>query len=390
VQMGATISHLIGRAFRRNVGDCRALLAAGAGAGLAAAFNAPLAGSAFVLEELLRRFEMRNAIAALGASGSAIVVARLITGPAPDFTVAAVSNPALCDNLLCFLLGITAGLLGAIYNRALFSALAIADRLACWPAEARAAMIGAAAGALAWFAPGLAGGGDALTQRVLDGTEALALLPLIFALRLILGAASYAAGTPGGLFAPLLSLGAQMGFVFGGLFDPAHPGAASHAASFAIVGMAALFTAVVRAPLTGMILVTEMTANSILLLPMLAACFSSMAMAIILRQPPVYDALKERVIAHRREKPSSQPERRLIQNPVYRKIGTKHQSFPPAGRCRARHHPACSASISALRHENRIDDVNDAIPLVDVGDRHEGFAALGVDNFKSAAVLAHG
>src|SRR5262249_2260234 len=134
VQMGATISHLAGKAFRRGADDCRVLLAAGAGAGLAAAFNAPLAGSTLVLEELLRKFEMRNAIAALGASGSAIVVARLITGPAPDFTVAAVSHPALGDNLLCFLLGIPAGLLGAIYNRALFGALAIAERLACWPA----------------------------------------------------------------------------------------------------------------------------------------------------------------------------------------------------------------------------------------------------------------
>src|SRR5262249_40667694 len=120
VQMGATISHFIGRAFRRSIGDCRALLAAGAGAGLAAAFDAPLAGSAFVLEELLRRFETRNAVAALGASGSAIVITRLITGSAPDFAVSAISDPALGDNLLCFLLGGIAGLIGVIYNRVLF------------------------------------------------------------------------------------------------------------------------------------------------------------------------------------------------------------------------------------------------------------------------------
>jgi chloride channel protein, CIC family len=88
-----------------------------------------------------------------------------------------------------------------------------------------------------------------------------------------------------------------MGFVFGWLFDPAEADPASHAAVFAIVGMAALFTAVVRAPLTGMILVTEMTANSVLLLPMLAACFSAMAVATILNEPPIYDALRERVVA---------------------------------------------------------------------------------------------
>ena len=271
-------------------------------AGLAAAFNAPLAGSAFVLEELIRQFETRNAIAALGASGGAIVVARLFTGPAPDFVVTTIPYPTLSDNLLCFALGVAAGLLGAGYNRVLLGALAIADRFARWPVEVRAAIVGAAAGALAWFAPSLAGGGDALTQRTLDGTEALALLPLIFMLRLVFGAVSYAAGTPGGLFAPLLVLGAQMGFLFGALFDPGAAGPAAHAAAFAVVGMAAFLTAVVRAPLTGIILVTEMTDNSRLLLPMLAACFSAMAVATMLREPPIYDALKERTLALWRKK----------------------------------------------------------------------------------------
>jgi len=294
VQMGATIAHLLGKTLGRNAADCRSLLAAGAGAGLAAAFNAPFAGAAFVLEELTRKFDTREAIAALGASGSAIVVVRLFTGPASDFIVTNLPYPELGDNLLCIGLGVIAGLLGVVYNRVLFGALAIADRLAGWPVEVRAAMVGAAVGALAWFAPGLVGGGDTLTQRTLDGSEALALLPFIYLLRLFLGAVSYAAGTPGGLFAPLLVLGAQMGFIFGGLVNPGMTDPTSHAVAFAVVGMAALFTAVVRSPLTGMILVTEMTENSQLLLPMLAACFSAMAVATMLREPPIYDALKAR------------------------------------------------------------------------------------------------
>jgi CIC family chloride channel protein len=101
-------------------------------------------------------------------------------------------------------LGIIAGLLGIVYNHVLLGALAIADRLARWLVEVRAALVGAAVGALACFTPGLVRGGDTLTQRALDGTEVLALLPFIYLLRLFLGAASYAAGTPGGLFAPLL------------------------------------------------------------------------------------------------------------------------------------------------------------------------------------------
>ncbi len=294
VQMGATIAYFVGA--RRDWPDRQALLAAGAGAGLAAAFNAPFAGAAFVLEELLRRFETRNAIAALGASMSAIVVARMFTGAAPDFAIPALPYPSAGDNLLCLGLGLFAGLLGAIYNRVLVDALDIADGLKRIPVELRAGLIGAAVGALAWFAPGLVGGGDLMTQGLLSGATPFALLPLLFAIRLFLSCASYAAGTPGGLFAPLLLLGAQMGFFFGALFYPDLPAPNVHAILFAVVGMAALFSAVVRAPLTGMILVTEMTGNSIELLPMLAACFAAMTLATLLGGAPVYDWLKERAL----------------------------------------------------------------------------------------------
>ena len=91
VQMGAAIAHVVGKLFRRNWHDCKVLIAAGAGAGLATAFNAPIAGAVFVLEELMRRFETRTAIAALGASAAAIAVARALLGPDPDFYCRAAS-----------------------------------------------------------------------------------------------------------------------------------------------------------------------------------------------------------------------------------------------------------------------------------------------------------
>jgi CIC family chloride channel protein len=181
----------------------------------------------------------------------------------------------------------------------LVDALDIADGLKRIPAELRAGLVGAAVGALAWFEPGLVGGGDLMTQNLLNGATPFALLPLLFAIRLFLSCASYAAGTPGGLFAPLLLLGAQMGFFFGALFYPDLPAPNVHAILFAVVGMAALFSSVVRAPLTGMILVTEMTGNSIELLPMLAACFTAMALATLLGGAPVYDWLKERASRRR-------------------------------------------------------------------------------------------
>jgi CIC family chloride channel protein len=292
VQIGATLAHLLGRLFGRNRADCRTLLAAGAGAGLAAAFNAPIAGAVFVLEELVRRFETRSAIAALGASATAIAVTRLFVGEAPEFRVEAL--PYLGLQGLFLALGVVAGLLAVAYNHTLLGALRAADRRGRWPVEVRAALVGGGVGVLAWFAPGLVGGGETLTQRTLTGEAALGTLPLVFLVRFGLGAASYAARTPGGLFAPLLVLGAQQGLLCAALCRLALPGLDVPAAAFAVVGMAAFFTGVVRAPLTGIALIIEMTASFTLLLPMLGACFAAMLVPTVLGNAPIYDSLRER------------------------------------------------------------------------------------------------
>jgi CIC family chloride channel protein len=296
VQMGASLAHLLGRIFRRNWPDCRVLLAAGAGAGLATAFNAPIAGAVFVLEELVRKFETRIAIAALGASASAIAVARVFLGEALDFQVAPLPFDGTGTRGLFFVLGAVAGLVAVGYNLVLLGTLAVTDRLSRWPVELRAALIGAAVGILAWFVPDLVGGGDPLTQRAVAGAGTLTLLPLLFLVRFVLGAVSYASRTPGGLFAPMLVLGAQLGLFFGILCQWLFPGLDIHPVAFAVVGMAAFFTGVVRAPITGITLVIEMTGSFTLLLPMLGACFTAMLVPTLLRDPPIYDSLGERTL----------------------------------------------------------------------------------------------
>jgi CIC family chloride channel protein len=300
VQMGASIAHFLGNFYRRNEDDCKTLLAAGAGSGLATAFNAPIAGSAFVLEELVRRFDTRITIATLGASAGAIAVARVLLGDQPDFLVEQLPYPGLGTVPLHLGLGVLAGLLGVFYNRTLLATLAAMEQLGRWPVELRAALVGAAVGMTAWFAPGWVGGGDAITQRTLAGTETVALLPIIFIFRFGLGAVSYAAGTPGGLFAPMLVLGAQSGLFFGILCNHWFPAAAPSSTLFAVVGMAAFFSAVVRAPLTGIILVIEMTASFTLLLPMLVACFAAMVVPSLLGNGPIYDSLRERTLERSR------------------------------------------------------------------------------------------
>jgi CIC family chloride channel protein len=296
VQMGASLAHVVGRIFRRSWPDCRVLAAAGAGAGLGTAFNAPIAGAVFVLEELVQRFERRIAIAALGASATAIAVARLLLGDTPDFHVAALGYGDAGSRPLYFVFGALAGLLAIAYNRALLAARAAANRLSRAPVELRAGIVGAAVGILGWFAPALIGGGDAITQGVLAGDVSLAAIPAAFGVRFALGAVSYAARTPGGLFAPMLALGAQFGFLSGALCRSLLPHLDVQTEGFAVVGMAAFFTGVVRAPITGIVLATEMTASVTMLLPMLCACAVAMLTPTLLGDPPIYESLRERAL----------------------------------------------------------------------------------------------
>lgn len=294
VQMGAAVAHIVARISGRTWLDCKVLIAAGAGAGLATAFNAPISGAVFVLEELVRRFDTRIAIAALGASAAAIAVARALLGAAPDFGVAPLAYVGAEVWPLFVALGAIAGLAAHLYNRTLLGALAIMDRLGRWPVELRAAIIGGGVGALGFFAPDLIGGGDDITQRVLVHGVALGILPFAFLLRFGLGPVSYAAPVPGGLFAPLLVLGAQLGLFFGLLCRLVFPAGNLDPIAFAVVGMAAFFTGVVQAPVTGIVLVIEMTAGFTMLLPIIAACFAAMLVPNLLNGTPIYDSLRER------------------------------------------------------------------------------------------------
>lgn len=299
VQMGADMGVFVGERLRLPQSDCMALLAACGGAGLATAFNAPIAGAVFVLEELIRRFDTRITVAALGSSCFAIAIARLILGRLPDFKVPPVAFSGFGSGFLFLGLGVVAGLLGVAYNRALLGSISLVNRLQ-WPVELRAAVIGAAVGIIGWFAPGLVGGGDALTQQTLSGAESIAVLPAVLALRFLLGPISYAAGTPGGLFAPMLVLGAQLGWLFAAFCHVILPHAQVVPAAFAIVSMAAFFTAVVRAPITGIVLVIELTASFTQLMPMLWACFAAMVVPTVLGVRPIYESLSEPLLQSER------------------------------------------------------------------------------------------
>jgi chloride channel protein, CIC family len=296
VQMGASISEFVGRTFRRSWSDSRVLVAAGAGAGLAAVFNAPIAGAVFVLEELVKRFETRIAIAALGASATAIWIGRMLVGDQPNFQVVPLRYTGYGAGLLCLGLGIVMGFAGILYNRTLLGTLRLSDRFKRGPAEVRAGLVGGAVGLLALYIPAFVGTGESLTQQVLSDGFTFLMLLAIFVFRLGLGAVSYAAGTPGGLLAPTLALGALGGEICWHVCRLGFPMVAIQSQAFAIVGMAAFMTAVTRTPLTGIVLVLEMTGGFTMFLPMLGACFTAMIVPTLLSDPPLYDSLRERIL----------------------------------------------------------------------------------------------
>jgi CIC family chloride channel protein len=297
VQMGGTAAVIVATLTRRNLADLRVLVAGGAAAGLATAFNAPIAGGVFVLEELVKRFDPRTTVATLVASASGFAAARLLVTPEYDFHMKPLSDPRLIESGWVLAIGLVTGVLGVLYNAAVMSALRRADASRL-PKEVRAAATGALVGLLVWAAPDLVGSGDNLTQNALLGRGALLAVAGVFILRFALGVVSYAAATPGGLFAPMLVLGSQAGLVVGLAAVHLTPHAVPSLSACALIGMAAFFTASVHAPVTGLILATEMTGNTNQLPPMLGACATAMLIAVALRSAPIYDRLSERAASN--------------------------------------------------------------------------------------------
>ena len=297
VQMGASFGSWVSRFLLKDDEDRRVVDAASAGAGLAVAFNAPIGGSIFVFEELTSSFTPWLLISTLAAATVAVWLMRVMLGNALDFRVPQVSPTETWNKWPFLALGALLGLTGAIYNAAVMGLLRISDKISNISSLQRAAIIGAVVGLVAWFVPAMVGGGDTLTQVVLSNQFTLAILTTIFLVRFALGPWSYAAGAPGGLFAPLLLLGASSGALFAGVVNHFLPHQNVSAVACAIVGMGALFSASVRAPLTGIVLTVEMTGRADLTLGLLGASLTAMVVAMLLRSEPIYESLKRRMLS---------------------------------------------------------------------------------------------
>ena len=294
VQMGGAVGDAISRWLKVSERERLTLISAGAGAGLAAAFNAPLAGLVFVLEEVRRDFQPIVFGAAFIATAIADIIARLGAGQFPVFTIPSYPTPPLLSLPVFALLGIVAGLLGVLFNKSLLTTINLYGKIPTRFVLPAAAITGGVVGLVGWFSPILIGSGHTLAESALNGSLLITTIPLFFVIRFFLTTTNYGTGAPGGIFAPLLVLGALIGLAIGIIANRLDPDIVPIPAVFAVVGMAAYFTAIVRAPLTGIMLIVEMTGNYSQMLPLLVGCFCAYATAEFLKDLPIYEALLER------------------------------------------------------------------------------------------------
>lgn len=295
VQMGASLADHVGLRLGLPDEARRILLAVGAGAGLTGAFNAPLAGTLFVAEELKCPFRPAIYLGTLLASVVTDLCCRFWLGPVAELSLPGRLPPPLSALAPVSLVGALGGALGVVFNASLLTTLAVVER---WkrrvPAWALGIAMGAVLGGVAWFEPALPGGGVTFAARVLDGrvstTEALWLLPASFVLTI----GSYAVGAPGGIFAPLLVIGATLGLVFHGGWLAAISSPAAQMPMLAAAGMAAMFAGIVRSPLTGAVLLVEMTGSYALVLPLVVASLVAYGVAEAAGSKPIYESLLER------------------------------------------------------------------------------------------------
>ncbi|HEX9665951.1 MAG TPA: H(+)/Cl(-) exchange transporter ClcA [Thermodesulfobacteriota bacterium] len=298
IQMGGNIGKMMGDLFKVPKDELHILVAAGAGAGLAAAFNAPFAGILFVIEEMRPHFKFTflSFQSVMVASAMSDIVLRSLMGQGPDIVMPQYPSPALSSLWVFLIFGAIFGLFGYLFNHLLIVSLNFFAGLRGWLYMFTGLIVGAIIGLLGWLFPNTIGGGYDVIPKAIQNTFPVMTLLVLFIARFGTTAFSYGSGAPGGIFAPMLALGTLFGLWFGHFTHELFPAHVLHPEIFAVAGMGALFSATVRAPLTGIALTIEMTLNYSQILPLILTCMSATIVAQGLGGRPIYTILLHRTL----------------------------------------------------------------------------------------------
>ncbi|MGC1396858.1 MAG: chloride channel protein [Coleofasciculaceae cyanobacterium] len=293
VHIGAAIAAQLSQWVPTSPDHRRQMIAAGAGAGLAAGFNAPLAGILFVIEELMRDLSSLTLGTAILASFIGAVVSRLLGGRSLDLNLELSSlNSSFTAPEIPFylLLGLLAGLLGALFNQGLLKSLNLYDRLNLG-LPMRIGMAGMICGCFVALLPESFRDNNGLRLLLLTGEKSWQFTTLALVVYFLLTLVSYGSGAPGGLFHPSLVLGSALGYLVGtAQLHLLHFGSPT---SFALAGMGAFFSAVSKVPMTAIVIVFEMTTNFNLVLPLMITCVVSYLVADKVAKGSLYQRLLE-------------------------------------------------------------------------------------------------
>lgn len=300
VQICASVASALGRLFALSPSNRRRLIPVGAAAGIAAAFNAPIAAVTFVIEELVGGLDTTVLSGVVVAAALAAVVEHSILGEHPIFDVPGDFRLEHASSLVVFAaLGLAAGLAGHLFARGLLLLRGRFARRSWLPPWARPAAGGLATGAIAaltlelFDARGIAGGGYDTLNLGLHGALPMKLLAVLCIAKFAATIFSYSSGGAGGIFAPSLFIGAMLGGLFSLLDRHVLGHGDAHAGAFALVGMGAFFSAVIRAPITSILIIFEMTGSYRLVLPLMVANALAYRAARWLHPTPIYEALLE-------------------------------------------------------------------------------------------------
>lgn len=305
VQIGSALGSTIGQYFKFSELRIINLLASGAAAGIAATFNAPIAGVMFAMEVILGDFGIKNMSTIVISAVTASVVSRSVLGDFPAFTVPAYSLNSPWELLLYMGLGIVGGLGAMLFMKALYFSEDLFDNWK-FPEYLKPAVGGLCLGILGYFVPHVFGTGFDTIGQVLTGDIGLTLLLILVFGKILATVLTLGSGASGGVFAPALFVGAVLGGAYGLLAQSIFPGLPASSGAYAMVGMAAVFAGAARAPITAIIILFEMTQDYRIILPLMATTIISTIVAQRLEPESIYTLkLKLRGIVARHKKDSN-------------------------------------------------------------------------------------
>lgn len=297
IHIGGSLGEMLGTLFNLTRRRRDSLIAAGAAAGLAVAFNAPLAGVLFVMEEMRNQFNysFTNFSMVVISCILATIVMELMIGTQATIQMSVFELPTLNSLWLFALFGLIVGFAGLMFNKALIRSLDWVDKLTARQKIYYVLITGFAIGYLAIYFPSAVGDGMQIIHQSLTISLGFGFLCCLFIVRFIGTLACYSTGVPGGIFAPTLALGTLLGLAVFQVLAFLHLDFSINPGVFAVAGMAAFFAAVTRSPITGGVLVVEMTQNYSLIFPLMMSCISAAIVLQLAGNAPIYEQLLGRL-----------------------------------------------------------------------------------------------